>query len=164
MTAVTVYQGNALVTRLVDVPTARGWSKSSSRRCRLRPSTARFTPRALTEFAFSAADTGRGQSKKIRERVRAKEMQIRTLKLEAERLKNETQVAEQNLQLLTKLENFTSVTMQHLAEKGLLNSEATLTLAKYVMTTRGRESGRPGRRCSRSSRPTPRPPNLPRAS
>ena len=68
--------------------------------------------------------------------MRAKEAEIRTLKLEAERLKNEAQVADQNLQLLTKLENFTSVTMQHLAEKGLLNSEATLTLAKYVMTTR----------------------------
>jgi hypothetical protein len=71
-----------------------------------------------------------------RKEVRAKEAEIRTLKLEAERLKNEAQVAEQNLQLLSKLENFTGVTMQHLAEKGLLNSDATLTLAKYVMTTR----------------------------
>ena len=51
----------------------------------------------------------------------------RTRKLEAERLKKEVQVIEQNLQLLTKLENFTGATMQHLAEKGLLNSEATLS-------------------------------------
>ena len=72
--------------------------------------------------------------------MRAKEAEIRSLKLEAERLKNEAQVAEQNLQLLSKLENFTSVTMQHLAEKGLLNSEATLTLAKYVMTTRAEKA------------------------
>jgi Domain of unknown function (DUF4139) len=67
-------------------------------------------------------------------------MQIRTLKLEAERLQKEIQVSEQNLQLLTKLENFTGATMQHLAEKGLLNSEATLTLTRYVMEARGDKS------------------------
>jgi hypothetical protein len=71
-----------------------------------------------------------------RTEVRAKEGEIRSLKLEADRLKNEATVAEQNLQMLTKLENFTSATMQQLAEKGLLNSEATLALANFVMTTR----------------------------
>jgi N-terminal domain of unknown function (DUF4140) len=76
----------------------------------------------------------------MREEVRAKEMQIRTLKLEAERLQKEVQVSDQNLQLLTKLESFTSATMQHLAEKGLLNSEATLSLARYVMEARGDKS------------------------
>ena len=49
-------------------------------------------------------------------------------------------MSDQNLQLLTKLENFTGATMQHLAEKGLLNSEATLSLAKYVMEARGDKS------------------------
>jgi hypothetical protein len=42
--------------------------------------------------------------------------------------------------LLSKLETFTGATMQHLAEKGLLNSEATMALAKYVMETRAERS------------------------
>ncbi len=75
-----------------------------------------------------------------RKEVRAREEQLRALKLDAERMQKEQQVIEQNLQLLTKLENFTSVTMQHLAEKGLLNSEATLTLTKYVMDSRAEKS------------------------
>jgi hypothetical protein len=75
-----------------------------------------------------------------REEVRAKEMQIRTLKLEAQRLQKEIEVSDQNLQLLTKLESFTSATMQQLAEKGLLNSEATLSLTRYVMEARGDKS------------------------
>ena len=137
VTAVTVYQGNALVTRLVDVPDGKGLieivvtplppqtvdsSLYADGTDGLRVLSSRYRTRAVKE------DT--------RKEVRAKEAEIRTLKLDAERLKNEAQVADQNLQLLSKLENFTSVTMQHLAEKGLLNSEATLSLAKYVMTTR----------------------------
>ena len=55
-------------------------------------------------------------------------------------MQKEVQVIEQNLQLLSKLETFTAATMQHLAEKGLLNSEATMALAKYVMETRAERS------------------------
>ena len=73
-------------------------------------------------------------------------------------------MAEQNLQLLTKLENFTSVTMQHLAEKGLLNSEATLSLAKYVMTTRVEKAAAAGRRAAEAPGQHARPPSLPIAS
>ena len=72
-----------------------------------------------------------------RKEVRAKEAQIHTLKLEAEQIQGEIKVIEQNLQLLTKLEDFTGATLKQLSDKGQLNSEATLTLARYVMTTRG---------------------------
>src|SRR5439155_12335373 len=58
----------------------------------------------------------------------------------AQRLQAEVRIAEQNQQFLTKLEAFTGATMQHLTEKGLLNSEATIALAKYVMATRGERS------------------------
>ena len=51
VTAVTVYQGNALVTREVDVPAGEAWSRSSSRRCRLKRSTARSMPKGPTAFA-----------------------------------------------------------------------------------------------------------------
>ena len=120
VTAVTVYQGNALVTREVDVPEGKGLieivvtplpaqtvdsSLYAEGTDGVRVLTTRYRTRAVKE------DT--------RKEVRAKEDQIRTLKQEAERLQKEVQVIEQNLQLLTKLENFTGATMQHLAEKGL---------------------------------------------
>ncbi len=38
--------------------------------------------------------------------------------------------------MLAKLENFTSATMQQLADKGLLNGETTVALTKYVMESR----------------------------
>ncbi len=135
--AVTVYQGTALVTRLVDVPEGRGLTEIV-----VTP----LPPQTVDSSLYAEGTDGlrvlssryrtRAVKEDTRKEVRAKEAEIRSLKLEAERLKNDAQVAEQNLQLLSKLENFTSVTMQHLAEKGLLNSEATLALAKYVMTTR----------------------------
>ena len=127
VTAVTVYQGNALVTRVVDVPDGKGLVEIV-----VTP----LPPQTVDSSLYAEGTDGlrvlssryrtRAVKEDTRKEVRAKEAEIRTLKLEAERLKNEAQVAEQNLQLLTKLENFTGVTMQHLAEKGLLNSEATL--------------------------------------
>jgi Domain of unknown function (DUF4139)/N-terminal domain of unknown function (DUF4140) len=137
VTAVTVYQGNALVTRLVQVPDGKGL---------LEIVVTPLPPQTVDSSLYAEGTDGirvlssryrtRAVKEDTRKEVRAKDAEIRTLKLEAERLKNEAQIAEQNLQLLTKLENFTGVTMQNLAEKGMLNSEATLTLAKYVMTTR----------------------------
>jgi Domain of unknown function (DUF4139)/N-terminal domain of unknown function (DUF4140) len=141
VTAVTVYQGNALVTREVDIPEGRGLVElvvtplpaqtvDSSLHAEgtdgLRVLSTRYRTRAVKE------DT--------RKEVRAKETQIQSLKLEAERIQSEIKVIDQNLQLLTKLEGFTGATMQQLTEKGLLNSEATLTLTRYVMTTRGEKS------------------------
>ena len=64
VTAVTVYQGNALVTRQVDVPEGRGWSRSSSRLCPLKRSTARSTPREPTACASSAPGTARAPSRR----------------------------------------------------------------------------------------------------
>ncbi len=141
VTAVTVYQGNALVTREVDIPEGRGLVElvvtplpaqtvDSSLHAEgtdgLRVLSTRYRTRAVKE------DT--------RKEVRAKEAQIHTLKLEAQRVQAEIKVIEQNLQLLTKLEGFTGATMQQLTEKGVLNSEATLALTKYVMTTRAEKS------------------------
>src|SRR5262249_44523570 len=45
-------------------------------------------------------------------------------------------VISQNLQMLGKLETFTGATLQHLTEKGQLNGDATITLAKYIMESR----------------------------
>ena len=143
VTAVTVYQGNALVTRTVDVPEGKGLvevvvtplpaetidsSLYTEGTDGLRVLSTRYRMRAVKE------DT--------REEVRAKEQQIAKLRQEAERLQKEVQVLEQNLQLLTKLENFTGATMQQLTEKGRLDSEATIGLAKYVMDSRAAKSAK----------------------
>jgi hypothetical protein len=141
VTAVTVYQGNALVTREVDVPEGRGLVEVI-----VTP----LPPQTVDSSLYSEGTDGirvlstrfrtRAVKEDTRKEVRAKEAQIRTLKQEAARLQKEIQVVEQNLQFLSKLENFTGATMQQLAEKGLLNSEATLALAKFVMVTRAEKS------------------------
>src|SRR5262249_33681226 len=141
VTAVTVYQGNALVTREVDVPTGKGLVEIV-----VTPLPAQTVDSSLYAEGtdgvrvLSTRYRARAVKEDTRKEVRAKEGQIRTLKQEAERLQKEVQVIEQNLQLLTKLENFTGATMQQLAEKGLLNSQATLALAKYVMESRAEKS------------------------
>ena len=47
---------------------------------------------------------------------------------------------EQNLKMLAKLEDFTSVTTKSATEKASLNSESCIALAKYVMDTRGEKT------------------------
>src|SRR5262245_54138074 len=141
VSAVTVYQGNALVTREVDVPAGKGLIEIV-----VTP----LPPQTVDSSLYAEGTDGvrvlstryrtRAVKEDTRQEVRAKEEQIHTLKQEAERLQKEVQVIEQNLQLLTKLENFTGATLQQLSEKGLLNSEATLTLARYVMESRAEKS------------------------
>jgi hypothetical protein len=141
VTAVTVYQGNALVTREVNVAEGKGLVEIV-----VTP----LPPQTVDSSLYAEGSNGvrvlstryraRAVKEDTRSEVRAKETQIHTLKQEAERLQKEIQVIEQNLQLLTKLENFTGATMQNLAEKGLLNSESTLALTKYVMTSRSEKS------------------------
>src|SRR5262249_45718187 len=75
-----------------------------------------------------------------RAEVRARQQQIAKLRQGAERLQKEAQVHEQNIQLLSKLENFTGATLQQLTEKGRLDSAATIGLARYVMDSRATES------------------------
>src|SRR5262245_14171185 len=109
VTAITVYQGNALVTRLVEIPDGKGLVEVVV--TPLPPSTVDSSLYAEGTDGLRVLSTryrARAVKEDTRKEVRAKEAEIRTLKLDAERLKNEVQVAEQNLQLLSKLENFTS--------------------------------------------------------
>jgi hypothetical protein len=139
--AVTVYQGNALVTRDVEVPQGKGLVEIV-----VSPLPARTVDSSLYAEGtdgvrvLSTRYRTRAVKEDTRKEVRVKEARIRTLKQEAERLQKDVQVIEQNLQLLTKLEGFTGATMQQLAEKGLLNSQATLALARFVMVSRGEKS------------------------
>src|SRR5436190_523873 len=59
-------------------------------------------------------------------------------KVAASRITNVT--VYQNLQLLGKLEGFTSASTTHATEKGVLNSESSIALSKYVMDQRSERS------------------------
>jgi uncharacterized protein (TIGR02231 family) len=137
----TVYQGSAMVTREVQVPAGTGAMELI------------VTPlpsQTVDSSLYSEGTDGvrilatrfrsRAVQKDTRAEVRAREDRIRELQLEAEKLQKQISVAEQNLQLLAKLEGFTGATMQHLADKGLLNGQTTIELSKFVMEQRTEKS------------------------
>ena len=138
ITDVTVYQGQALVTREVSVPEGDGTvelvvtplpaqtvdsSLYTEGTDGLRVLSTRFRTRAVKD------DT--------RQEVRAKEELLKKLQADAQRLQKEIAVQEQDLQYLQKLEGFTGTALTDLTEKGRLDSEAILTLSKFVMENRG---------------------------
>ncbi|MFI5458691.1 MAG: DUF4139 domain-containing protein [Isosphaerales bacterium] len=138
ITAVTVYQGQALVTREVSVPEGDGTvelvvtplpaqaiegSLYTEGADGLRVLTTRFRTRAVKD------DT--------RQEVRAKEELLKKLQTDAQRLQKEISVQQEDLRYLQKLEGFTGTALTGLTEKGRLDSEAILTLSKFVMENRG---------------------------
>jgi hypothetical protein len=134
---VTVYQGTALVTREVEVPTGQGL---------VEVVVSPLPPQTIDSSLYTEATDGlrilstryrtRAVKEDTRAEVRALQEQIKKLEADHQRMLKETQVAEQNLLFVGKLEQFTAATMQTLAEKGMLNGETTITLSKYVMSGR----------------------------
>ncbi len=134
---VTVYPNSALVTRDVEVPAGQGtmelvvnplpqhtinsslYSEGSDG---IRVLTTRFRTRPVKE------DT--------REEVRKLEDEARKLLQNQQKLQAELKALEQNMALLAKLENFTSASTNSATEKGKLDSDATIQLAKYLMEGR----------------------------
>jgi len=137
ITAVTVYQNTALVTREVDVPDAAGtlelivtplpdatvegtlYSEGGDN---IRVLTTRFRNRAIRE------DT--------REEVRKLEAEQRKLQLDAQKIKGDIESLKLNMGLLTKMEGFTQASTHLATEKGNLNSDSAIALSKYVMDER----------------------------
>ncbi len=139
--AVTVYPNSALVTREVEVPGGVG-----SFELVVTP----LPPQTVNSSLYSEADPGirvlttrfrqRPIKEDTREEVRKLEAQLRQLQDAAQKLQSDMRVLDQNLQMLMKLEGFTGTTLQHLTDKGQLNSEATIALAKYIMESRTEKS------------------------
>src|SRR6185369_2915051 len=71
-----------------------------------------------------------------REEVRKLEASLKQLAKTAQQLQADLATATENLKFLSKMEAFTAASLQQLSEKGLLNSEASISMAKFVMTTR----------------------------
>lgn len=134
---VTVYPNSALVTREVEVPEGAG---------ALELVVTPLPPQTIAGSLYSEGTDGirilttryrmRPIQEDTREEVRKIEAQIKKLHGELQKLQSEIGVAEKNLQMLAKLEDFTGATLKTLTEKGMLNAEATIALSKYVMEGR----------------------------
>jgi hypothetical protein len=141
ITHVTVYPDSALVTREVEVPAGAGAielvvsplpertvnsSLYSENAEGIRVLTTRFRTRPVKE--------------NTREEVRKLEDEVKKLHATSRKLQADMEACKQNMGLLGKLENFTTVSTQHATEKGKLDSEATIALAKYLMDGRGEKT------------------------
>src|SRR5262249_2901525 len=131
---VTIYPDSALVTREVEVPAGGGVmelvvnplpqatvnsSLYSEGADGIRVLTTRFRTRPVLE------DT--------REEVRKLEDEIKKLMRSCSDAQSTMQAVQTIIALLSKLENYTSASTTHATEKGKLDSEATIALARYLM-------------------------------
>ena len=141
ITNVTVYTGSALVTREVDVPEGSGL---------LEVIVTPLPPSVVDGSLYSEGSDGirilttryrtRVIEADVREDVKKLNEERKKLQISKQDLEARQKVLTDNMLLLTKLETFTSATMLHLTEKGVLSSEQTIALSKYIMETRGTKS------------------------
>jgi hypothetical protein len=137
ITSVTVYSNTALVTREVTAPEGAGltevvvspmppYTMQSSLYAEgndnIRVLSVRFRSRAIAE------DT--------REEVRKLDAQIKSLTAKQQTLDSELKAIGENLKLLDKLEGFTAKALEHLTDKGQLDTEKIIALAKFVQEDR----------------------------
>ena len=139
--AVTLYQTTAMVTREVTLPEAAGlqevvvsplppFTLETSLYAEggegLRVLSVRFRTRAIAE------DT--------REEVRKVEAQLKTLNGKTEGFQSDLKAADANMKLLDKLEGFTAKSLETITDKGQLDSEKIIALAKFVQEDRTKRS------------------------
>jgi hypothetical protein len=75
-----------------------------------------------------------------REEVRKIEDEAKKLVHAAQKIQADMKACQENMALLAKVENFTSVSTNAATEKGKLDSTETIGLAKYIMETRGEKN------------------------
>jgi uncharacterized protein (TIGR02231 family) len=131
---VTVYPNSALVTREVDVPEGQGSVEVIA--TALPSQTLRHSLYTEGTQALRVLST-RFRNRQIVEDTRADVVKLQDdmakLQTEKEKLDADITAVQANMQLLNKMENYTAATA---ADKGALNSEAAITLSKYVMEGR----------------------------
>jgi hypothetical protein len=141
ITNITVYSSTAMVTREVTTPEGAGltevvvspmppYTMQSSLYAEgtdnIRVLSVRFRTRAIAE------DT--------RDEVRKLDLQIKTLTTKQQTLESDLKSIGENLKLLDKLESFTAKSLEHLTDKGQLDSEKIIALAKFVQDDRTKRS------------------------
>lgn len=139
--AVTVYQGQALVTREVKVPEGEG-----TRELVVTP----IPTLALDGSLYAEGSDGiRVLSTRFRTRavehnpqpdVRTKEEQLRSLQNETKRLQSESQVQDQDLRFVEKLEGFAQSSLTHMTDDRRLDVDSILKLTKSLMDIRQSKS------------------------
>jgi Domain of unknown function (DUF4139)/N-terminal domain of unknown function (DUF4140) len=138
ITDVTVYQGQALVIREVSVPAGE-----DSVELVVTPLPAQTVDSSLyTEGAdglqvLSTRFRTRAVQNDTRREVRAKEELIKKLEVDAQRLQKQIAVEQEDLAYIQKLGGFTTTALTGLTEKGRLDSEAIVTLSRFLMESRG---------------------------
>ncbi len=137
ISGVTVYQGQALVTREVNVPEGDGTIELIVTPLPAQAvDTSLFTEGADGLRVLSTRFRTRAVKEDTRQEVRAREELLKNLQADAQRLQKEIAVQEEDLRFLQKLEGFTGTALSGLTEKGRLESEPILTLSKFVMDNR----------------------------
>lgn len=135
--SVTVYRTNALVTREVDVPEGIGMFELEVKHLPPTLQEASLYSEAVNGTRILATRSRtRVVAEDTREEVRKLQAKLKELQQLDERLQSEITTLEQNVQTIGKLESFTAATLQQVTDKGLLNSEATIKLAEFIMNTR----------------------------
>ncbi len=137
ITNITVYSTTAMVTREVTAPEGAGLTEvivspmppytlqsslSAEGNDNIRVLSVRFRTRAIAE------DT--------REEVRKLDTQIKTLTTKQQTIDSDLKATGENLKLLDKLEGFTAKSLEHLTDKGQLDTEKIIALAKFVQDDR----------------------------
>jgi uncharacterized protein (TIGR02231 family) len=138
---VVAYPNSALVSREVEVPAGAGLTELV-----VSPLPARVVSSSL----YSEGTNGlrvlstRFRTRQVfedaREEVRKAEDERYKLEVATEKLQADIKAVEDNLKMIAKLENFTSVTTVSATEKGGLNGDTVITMAKYVMEQRGEKT------------------------
>jgi hypothetical protein len=139
--SVTLYQGQALVTREVQVPEGEGVVELV-----VSPLPAQIVENSLyTEGAdgvrvLSTRHRSRAVKEDTRQEVRAKEALVKKLESEARALQDEVAARAADRQYVQKLEGFTAGSLTNLTKEGRLDSQAVVSLSKFLMQTRGEAS------------------------
>jgi hypothetical protein len=134
---VTVYPSNALVTREVEVPAGQGLAELVVPDLPVRTvDTSLYSEGSDGVRVLSTRFRMRPVLEDTREDVRKLEDQKKKLQITAEKIVSEMNSIKQNMQMLAKLERFTESTVAHAADKGGVNGDAAITMAKYIMEQR----------------------------
>lgn len=139
--AVTVYSNTALVTREVTIPEAAGLTEVVV--SPLPPFTMQSSLYAEgneNNRVLSVRYRTRSIAEDTREEVRKAEAEIKTLQLKAQGFEADLKAMGENMKLLDKLEGFTAKSLEHLTDKGQLDPEKIITLAKFVQDDRAKRA------------------------
>ncbi|MEO2087975.1 MAG: mucoidy inhibitor MuiA family protein, partial [Gemmataceae bacterium] len=141
ITAVTVYQNTALVTREVTVPEAAGPAEVVV--SPLPPATLEsslYAEGTADIRVLSARYRSRAIAEDNREEVRKLEADIKAVQKAIQEHESDLKTVAANTAFLAKLEGFTAATMTTLTEKGQLDAEKTIKLADHVREQRAKNA------------------------